>query len=442
MAGWSGDPHAPGWRKVAASVAELTGGPPTEAPSRANAAPGPALPNKPSIAVLPFANLSNDPEQEYFTDGMVEEIVAALSRYKSIFVIASGSTLTFKGKATAPQDAARQLGVRYLLEGSVRRAGARVRIAVRLIDARDGAQIWGDRFEDTLEDVFALQDKVALSVAATLEPAVREAEIRRISNRPTSNMGSYDLYLRAVALMRSYAWSEMPEIIRLVERAVELDPDFATAMAFAARCHYLVALYGWMDQPDDHRRKALEFGRRAMRIASDDAAVISTIAMLNAYLRHDLDGAVALVDRAIALNPGAAAVWYASGSVRLLTDELDLAVEHLETSIRLNPMGPDRSGAMLFMAMARFQQHRFDDAVALANELFQHFENPTGCAILAASYGHMGQPALAAAALADYRRLSPQSIDTFAESVWRQAVHLKLFTDGMALAQAADGPEL
>jgi adenylate cyclase len=434
LAGWGGDLDTPGWRKVTASVAELTGAPPTPAPSR----PDPALPNKPSIAVLPFANLSKDPEQEYFTDGMVEEIVAALSRYKSIFVIASGSTLAFKGKATAPKDAARQLGVRYVLEGSVRKAGARVRIAVRLIDAHDGAQIWGDRFEDTLEDVFALQDKVALSVAATLEPAVREAEIRRISHRPTANMGSYDLYLRAVALLRTYVWSEMPEVIRLVERAVELDPDFATAMAFAARCHYIVSLYGWMDQPDEHRRKALEFGRRAMRIASDDALVISNTAMLNAYLRHDLEGAVVMADRAIALNPGSAAVWHASGSVRLLTGELDLAIEHLETSIRLNPVGPDRSGAMLFMAMARFQQHRFDNAIALANELFQQFENPTGCAILAASYGHMGQLELAAAALADYRRLSPQSIETFAQSVWRQEAQLKLFLDGIALAKGKE----
>jgi cytochrome c-type biogenesis protein CcmH/NrfG len=161
--------------------------------------------------------------------------------------------------------------------------------------------------------------------------------------------------------------------------------------------------------------------------------------MLSAYLRHDLPGAVVMADRAIALNPGSAAVWHSSGSVRLLTDDLDLAVEHLETSIRLNPVGPDRSGAMLFMAMARFQQHRFDDAIALANELFEQFENPTGCAVLAAAYGHLGQTRAAAAALANYRRLSPQSIEVFARSVWQQDAQLQLFLDGIALAEADAG---
>src|SRR5580658_406402 len=189
LVGWNGEADAPGWRKVVGSVGDLAG-----APAVAVAIP---LPSKPSIAVLPFANLSGDPEQEYFADGMVEEITTVLSRIRSLFVIASGSAMTLKGKDVRLSEVGRQLGVRYVLEGSVRRSADRVRIAVRLVDASDGAQIWADRFEDTLEDVFALQDKVALGVAGAIEPTVRAAEIRRASKGPTENMGSYDLYLRA-----------------------------------------------------------------------------------------------------------------------------------------------------------------------------------------------------------------------------------------------------
>jgi adenylate cyclase len=176
--------------------------------------------------------------------------------------------------------------------------------------------------------------------------------------------------------------------------------------------------------------------RRAMRVATDDAHVLGNSAMLFAYLEHDLETASALAERACALNPGSAQAWYCSGAVRILSDQLDLAIEHLETSMRLNPVGPDRFGAILFLAMARFQQRRFNDAIVLANELYQNAENPTGCAVLAASYGHLGQAAAARDALAHYRRLSPQTIETYARSVWPREDHLKLFLEGIALAEA------
>ena len=194
-------------------------------------------------------------------------------------------------------------------------------------------------------------------------------------------------------------------------------------------------LYGWSDDPAAHRRDALALSGRAMRAAADDANVLSNTAMLVAYLEHDLITATALAERACALNPGAARAWHASGAVRILADQLDLAAEHLQTSMRLNPIGPDRSGAMLFLAMARFQQHRFDEAVALANELYRHFENPTGCAILAASYGRLGQRAPAQDALANYRRLAPQTIEAFARAIWPLDRHLALFLGGIALAE-------
>jgi adenylate cyclase len=432
LGGWSGDPDAPGWRKVVASLAALAN---RDAPI---AAPAPPLPTKPSIAVMPFASLSGDPEHDYFADGMVEEIVTALARFRSLFVIASGSTMALKGRSASPQEVGRLLGVRYLLEGSVRKAASRVRITVKLVDAADGAQVWAERFEDTVEDVFALQDKVALSVAGVLEPAVREAEIKRVAHRPTADMGSYDLYLRAMAVLRTYVWSDIFEAIRLAEQAIALDPEFGAALSLASRCHYLVLLYGWSDDPEAHRRDALALSRRAMRAADDDAGVLGNTAMLAAYLEHDLGTATSLVERACVLNPGAASAWFASGAVRIHSGQLDLAVEHLQTAMRLNPVGPERSGAMLFLAMARFQQRRFDEAVALANEIYLHFENPTGCAILAASYGHLGLGDAAREALAQYERLSQRTIEAYARSVWPREDHLKLFLDGVTLAEGTN----
>jgi adenylate cyclase len=434
MTGWAGDSEEPGWRKVVASVADLTNGA-SPLPKAVSAEPALALPAMPSIGLLPFADMTGTDDEDYFVDGMMEEIVGALSRFRSIFVIASGSTMAFKGKVVSPQAVGRQLGVRYVLEGSVRKAGGRVRIAVKLIDAANAAQIWGERFEDTLEDIFALQDRVALSVASVIEPAVREAEIRRIVKRPTDDMGCYDLYLRATAILRSYAWSDIFEAIRLCEQAVDLDPNFGPALSLASRCHYLVVLYGWSEDPEPHARAAIEIGRRAIRAAPDDAEVVATYAMMKAYLENDIEGASASADRACAINPGAAIAWSASGAVRILAGDLDLAIEHLDRSLRLNPIGPGRASGMLFKAMALFQQRRFEEAAALGDELFQHFENPTGCAILAASYGHLGRAGEARAALAHYQRLAPQSIEAYARSVWRLEHHLELFMGGVALAE-------
>ena len=230
LSGWTGDPDAPGWRKVVASLGDLMGAPSAPAVE----APALALPSKPSIAVMPFANLSADPEQEYFADGMLVEIVEALSRCRSIFVIASGSSLSFKGKGVGAQDAARALGVRYILEGNVRRAGNRVRIGVQLIDAVENLPIWTQRFEDTLEDIFDLQDKVALAVAGKIEPTLEAAEIRRASVRPTESLGSYDLYLRALPLHHTYSKEGSLEALTLLNQAIALDPVFGRALAQVA----------------------------------------------------------------------------------------------------------------------------------------------------------------------------------------------------------------
>lgn len=437
LAGWSGDPCALGWQKVLGSVKELVG---QLAATPVAPLPTPSPQSKPSIAVLPFVNLSNDPEQDYFADGMVVEIVAALSRFRSLFVIASGSSLALKGKDLSPLQVARQLGVRYALEGSVRKAGGRVRISVQLVDASDATPVWTQRFEDTLDDVFALQDRVALSAAGVIEPAILYADVRRSTTRPTEIPSSYDLYLRAIALVRSYDWARFDQVLELTERAIALDPNHAAALALGVRCHYLASLYGWSGDAEVSRRRALELADRALRIGADDANTLAAVAPLLVYMGRDFNGSIKLVERALELNPGSAVVWFNSGVVRVAAGDVALAIEHLETASRLDPIGPDRPGRMLFVAMARFQQRRYAEAAAIATELFQHFNNPTGCVILAASYGFLGRLDEARTAMARFESLSPLTIAAIAPAIWRTDAHLKLFLEGIALARAT-GPQ-
>jgi adenylate cyclase len=363
---------------------------------------------------MPFANLSGDPEQDYFADGMVVEIVEALSRIRSIFVIASGSSLSLKGKGVGVQEAARQLGVRYVLEGSVRKAGGRVRIGVQLIDSADGAQIWTHRFEDTLEDVFALQDSVALAVAGKIEPTVLQAEIRRASARPTDNLSSYDLYLRAIPLRRTFVRADMLEALDLASRAITLDPDFGPALALASTCHRLIIVNRWSDDLDDHRRLGLELAHRALKAAGDDAAVLAGVAASLDMLEDDHGAAVALLERALTLNPGCATAWLFSGIVRLRAGETDAAIENLRTALRLDPLGPGQPATTGFIGRALFQQGRFREAVPLMKEQLQHVDAPMPQAFLAAAYGHLGQAGEAQAALARYRAISPQTLDALA----------------------------
>jgi adenylate cyclase len=391
----------------------------------------PPLPSKPSIAVMPFANLSGDPEQEYFADGMVEEIVTALSRFKSIFVIGSGSTLSFKGKAVSPHEVGCQLGVRYVLEGSVRKAGARVRITAKLTDAEGGAQIWADRFEDTLDDVFALQDRVALSVGGVIEPAVRTAEIRRAARRPTENLGSYDLYLRASVDFLSFIPEKAFASLALLERAIELDPDFGPAMARAAQICMFVFGFGWSDDPRAYRRRGIELAHRAIAVAGDDADVLVAAANTIQVLERNFDIPTGLIARALELNSGASVVWYHSGMLQIELGEPDLAIQHLETSRRLDPLSALLSAQRMWIAVARFQQGRFAEAIPPLSELTVRQVSPNAPAYLAAAYGQLGMKHEAESALALYREWTSTPIKALATG---RPEHKRLFLDGVALA--------
>src|ERR1700730_790678 len=316
------------------------------------------LPDKPSIAVLPFANMSGDPEQEYFADGMVEEIITALSHIRWLFVIARNSTFTYKGQVLDVKHIGRELGVRYVLEGSVRKAGNRVRITAQLIDALNGAHLWADRFDGSLEEVFELQDKVASSVAGVIEPALQTAETARSAARPTEDLTAYDLYLRAYAMVWSSV-KQAPEALRLMEQAIARDPRYGPALAWAAFCCYRLLQDGRSQDPQADRLKGADFARRALEVAGDDPGILANAAQALAYFGEDIGAMVALVDRALALNPSYARGWHISGVLRRWAGQPDIAIEHVETSLRLSPRA--RIGwASVQIGAAHFVSRRFD----------------------------------------------------------------------------------
>src|SRR5579863_5737814 len=296
----------------------------------------PPLPDKPSIAVLPFQNMSGDPEQEYFADGMVEEIITALSRIRWLFVIARNSSFSYKGQAVDVKQVGRELGVRYVLEGSVRKGGNRVRITAQLIEAETGTHLWADRFNGSLEDVFELQDQVAISVAGVIEPALQAAEARRSANRPTNDLTAYDLYLRALPHFSSVTREEFREALDLLDRAIARDPLYGPALGLAASCALALHLNGWTDSPDTTRKQGVDYARRAIRAASNDLSVLASAALVLGYFGEDIEAAIALMDRSLAANPSSAYGWLASGVLRMIAGQPDTAIEHIETSLRLN----------------------------------------------------------------------------------------------------------
>jgi adenylate cyclase len=347
------------------------------------------LPDKPSIAVLPFQNLSGDPEQEYFVDGMVEEITTALSRIRWLFVIARNSSFTYKGQAIDVKRVGRELGVQYLLEGSARKSGNRVRITGQLIEAGTGVHLWADRFDGSLEDVFDLQDRVASSVAGVIEPALQAAETARSSNQPTNDLTAYDLYLRVYAMFWSSA--QVPKALALLEQAIERDPRYGLALAWAAICCYRMLQDGRSEDREADRLKGHTYARRALEVAGDDPTVLANAADALAFFGEDIVAMMALADRALALNPNYARGWHVSGVVRLEAGLPDIAIEHAKVSLRLSPRA--RVGSTMYvMGFAQFLSRRFDEAVPNLRLAIQ--ENPAFVdpyRVLAACYARMGR---------------------------------------------------
>jgi len=384
--------------------------------------------------VLPFANMSGDPEQEYFADGMVEEIITALSRIRWLVVIARNSSFTYKGQAVDVKQVGRELGVRYVLEGSVRKAGDRIRISGQLIDAATGAHLWADRFEGSLEDVFDLQDKVASSVAGVIEPTLQAAEIRYSAERPTKDLTAYDLYLRARSVASSYEREHLAQALDLLGQAIDREPRYGPALALAATYRGDLENYDWADdrEEEENRRAAIGLAREALSAAADDPGVLGRAAMVLGRFGEDLDAALALIDRALVLNPSFAYGWYWSGWLHLFAGQAELAIQHFETSMRLNPRG-QRGFHLAGIGTAHFVNHRFEDALAVLRISLEEVPAFTPAyRTLAACYAHMGRLDEARSILKRLAALTPVVVPT--ANPFRRPEDGELFLSGLSLA--------
>jgi TolB-like protein len=404
------------------------------APPISNAA---TLPGKPSIAVLAFTNMSGDPDQEYFVDGMVEEIITALSRIRWLFVMDRKSSFTYKGQAIEVRRIGRELGVRYVLEGSVRKAGRQVRITGQLIDAATGMHLWADRFDGSLEDIFELQDKVASSVAGVIEPALQAAETALSASRPTADLTAYDLYLRAYALFWSSA-RQLPEALRLVEQAIARDPQYGLAISWASYCSLGLVHHSLSEDPATDRQKAIGFARRALEVAGDDPGILVNAALPLAYFGEDIGAMVALVDRALVLNPNFARGWFSMGVLQLWAGHPEAAIKHTEVSLRLSPRA-NVGAALCVIGGAHFFARRFDSAVQtllLAIQDDASYAQPYR--YLAACYAHMDRPNDAREVITRLRATAPALI--MDANYLRNAEVREMYLSGLRLA--AGNPRL
>jgi TolB-like protein/Flp pilus assembly protein TadD len=366
------------------------------------------LPDKPSIAVLPFENMSGDPDQEYFADGIAEEITTALSRFHWLFVIARNSSFTYKGRAVDVKQVGRELGVRYLLEGSVRRAGSRVRITGQLIDASTGGHLWADRFDGGLEEIFDLQDQVTASVVAAIAPKLERAEIERAKRKPTESLDAYDYYLRGIAAVHQWSKEANNEALFLFDAAIKLDPNFASAYGMAARCYAQRMTSGWMTDREHEVAETEHLARRAAELGRDDAVALCTAGFALGYVVGNVEDGSALIEKALLLNPNTAWAWYFSGWTKVWLGEPEAAIERIARALRLNPNDPHVFNMHSATAYAHFVAGRYAEAMSWAQAaLRERPDHNSAMRILAASCALTGLQEQAEKAMVRLRELNP-----------------------------------
>jgi TolB-like protein len=366
------------------------------------------LPVQPSIAVLPFENMSGDPEQEYFADGMVEEILTALSHFRSLFVIARNSSFAYKGRSVDIKQVGRELGVRYVLEGSVRRSAARVRITAQLIDSLTGAHLWAGRFDGALEDVLDLQDRVAAHVVGEIEPRLNQVELDRARRKPAADLDAYDYYLRALANGYLMTKEESGEVLRLAHKAIELDPGFASAYGIAAWFHTRRAVNKWTDDGVRERADALRMARRAAELGKEDAFCLAFAGYTFTFAGRQTEHGATLADRAVELNPNLALAWGINGWLRLVLGQPDIAIERMARAMRLSPLDPFMRQWQSATAIAYFLSDRYDEALSWAAQALRPDPDfATPWRVTAASHALAGHAEEAKAACARLRELEP-----------------------------------
>lgn len=397
---------------------------------------------KPSVAVLPFDNMGGDAEQEYFADGVVEDIITALSRFRDFAVIARNSSFVYKGRAVDVREVSRELGVRYLLEGSVRKAGQRLRITAQLIDAATGAHLWADKFDGSLEDVFDFQDRITATVASIVEPAIRWAEIERSRRERPDSVEGYDLYLRALPMHMSQTEAASVEAVNLLLRAIELEPNNPTYLVYAGNAMLHRWSQGWPPIGEDDDRRGIELVERALANARDDAVVLSLASMMLIHNLKDYDRGLELSRRAVALNPNNLTVIMFAGIVQLHLGDLDEAIAYCEHAIRLSPAVDGAYWPLTAIAHAHMIRGEYEEAIAWSKRSIS--SNPSFVCtywMLAAAHAHLGKMDEAKRYLSALKRLTPE---VTLKLIWdgqpnRDPNRLKAVLDGLRLAGLAEG---
>jgi TolB-like protein len=365
--------------------------------------------DKPSIAVLPFANMSGDPAQEYFSDGIVEEIITALSRMRSLIVIARNSSFHYKGRSINVKQVGRELGVRYVLEGSIRKAANRLRITGQLIDAETGAHLWADRFDGDMEDIFDLQDQVTAKVVGAIAPKLDEAEIERIRSKPTESFDAYDHFLRGMAGLHKWSREGNDEALAHFYRAIELDPNYAAAHGLAARTYLQRNAGGWVTDRAREVAEASRLARRAVELGHDDAVALATAGFALASLVRDIEDGDAFIDAALGLNPNLAWAWLYSGWVKAGMGDGDRAIECIARAKRLSPHDPQDLSIQTGKSFAHFIAGRYGESLACAQSAVRIRSNfqIVNC-LAAASAALVGRPDEARKAMERVREVNPK----------------------------------
>ena len=395
------------------------------------------LPSKPSIAVLPFENLSGDREQEYFADGMVEEIITALSRFRGLFVIARNSSFAYKGRAVDIKQVGRELGVRYILEGSVRKAGSRVRITGQLIDTSTGVHLWADRFDGGMDDIFDLQDQVTASVVGAIGPKLERAEIDRAKRKPTESLDAYDHFLRGMACVHQWTRETNVQALEHFRRAIELDPGYAAAYGMAARCYSQRKISGWVADRESDIAEAAGYAWRAVQIGKNDPVALCTAGIVLAHVVGDLDNGDAMIEQALALNPNWAWAWLFSGWSKNLLGEPEVALDRIHRAMRLSPQDTQFFNMQTGAAWAYFIAGRYVDSRMSARAALRgQSDYVTALRLLAASSALLGDLEEARSVMGRLRELDPGArVSTIRQrDPLRRPEDVARFAEGLRLA--------
>jgi TolB-like protein len=398
-------------------------------------------PDKPAIAVLPFDNLSADAEQEYFADGVTEDIITALSNVQSFFVIARNSTFTYKGRPVDVKRVGRELGVHYVMEGSVRKAGQRIRVTAQLLDATTGQHVWADRYDGALDDIFDLQDQITATVVGAIEPHLNRAEFERVKQKRPDSLDAYNLTLRGLQAMNELTPEGAAKALELFHKAIEADPNYARAYVCASWCYRRHVQLRGMTLSEHEKNECIQLADAALKADDTDPYVLWQVGMTRSLVEADLESAITLTDRSLAINANSTRAWSASGILRCILGEPETAIEHAERGIRLSPLDPSMWVPHGIIANAKMQLGEYEAAAAYARKSIRlHRYNLPAYHVLAASYAQLGQMEEARETLRQLLELEPDLTISRLQQIYplTRCRNLEGFLEGLRKAGLAN----